>query len=82
METKKNYVIGESSALFLKTLEKCEELQSGFIDALELMYGEEEGNKRFNEHHHQLEEIERVIMEYLRINFISEMNGKNETITL
>ena len=82
METEKKYIIGKESALLLKALEKCEEFQSSFIDALILMYGDEDGNKRFNEHHHQFEEVERTIMEYLRINFISEMTGKNETITL
>lgn len=82
MEQKRKYIIGEESALLLKALEKCEEFQSSFIDALVLMYGDEDGNKRFNEHHHQFEEVERTIMEYLRINFISEMTGKNETITL
>lgn len=82
MEQKRKYIIGEESALLLKALEKCEEFQSSFIDALILMYGDEDGNKRFNEHHHQFEEVERTIMEYLRINFISEMTGKNETITL
>ena len=81
--TKKNYVIGESSQRFLIALEKYHEFQDSLIDAYNFMYGEEWGNEYFSRVSDKLDEIERTaIMEYLRINFVTEMGLGKDTINL
>lgn len=80
---KKNYVIGESSQRLLIALDKFHEFQTSLIDALTSIYGEEEGEKRFLELKERLEDIERSgIMEYLRINFGTQMGTGQDTIEL
>ena len=81
--TKKNYVIGESSQRLLIALEKYHEFQDSLIDAYNFMYGEEWGNEYFSRVSDKLDEIERTaIMEYLRINFVTEMGLGKDTINL
>ncbi len=81
--TKKNYVIGESSQRLLTALEKYHEFQESLIDAYNEMYGEEGGNEHFAKVSDKLDELERTaIMEYLRINFVTEMGLGKDTITL
>lgn len=81
--TKKNYVIGESSQRLLIALEKYHEFQESLIDAYNLMYGEEGGNEHFSRVSDKLDELERTaIMEYLRINFVTEMGLGKDTINL
>lgn len=82
MKTNSKYIIGESSEHYLNALEAFQVFQDRFIQALEFSYGDEQANEYFMEHNPKFEEIERIIMDYLRINFILEMNGKNKTITL
>lgn len=82
MKTSKKYTIGESSELYLNALEEFQVFKDRFLNALEFAYGEEEANTFFMEHNPQFESIEHIIMDYLRINLISEMTGKNKTITL
>jgi hypothetical protein len=81
--TKKNYVIGESSQRLLIALEKYHEFQDSLIDAYNFMYGEEWGNEYFSRVSDKLDEIERTaIMEYLRVNFVTEMGLGKDTINL
>lgn len=81
--TKKNYVIGESSQRLLTALEKYHEFQDSLIDAYNFMYGEEWGNEYFSRVSDKLDEIERTaIMEYLRVNFVTEMGLGKDTINL
>ena len=80
---KKKYVIGETSKRFLIALEKFQDFETSLLDALEGMYGEEEGTKYFLELNPKLEELQRsAIMEYLRLNFVAEMGTGRDTITL
>ena len=47
------------------------------------MYGEEWGNEYFSRVSDKLDEIERTaIMEYLRVNFVTEMGLGKDTINL
>ena len=81
--TKKNYVIGESSQRLLIALEKYHEFQDSLIDAYNGMYGEEGGNEHFARVSDKLDELERTaIMEYLRVNFVTEMGLGKDTINL
>ena len=82
MKKEKNYIVGEESKKLLNALEKLQEFETSFLDALTLMYGEEDGNKQFNEHTPKLDDVGRIVMDYLRINFVSEMGVGKEVITL
>lgn len=80
---KKNYVIGETSKRFLIALEKFQDFETSLLDALEGMYGEEEGTRYFMELSPKLEEIQRsAIMEYLRINFANGVGLGHDKIML
>jgi len=83
MAAKKHYVIGEESQSLLNALEKFHDFQNSLIDAYNLMYGEKDGNEHFIKVSDKLDELERTaIMEYLRINFVTEMGTGKDTITL
>ena len=82
METKKTYVIGESSERLLKVLDLYKLFQDKLLEALELMYGEKQGSELYMEHDKELEDIERIVMEYLRINFTQEMGTGKEVVII
>ena len=82
MKTSKKYVIGESSERLLKALDVFGLFQTELLEALEFMYGELKGGELFAENTQKLEEVERIVMEYLRINFTSEMGTGKEIVTL
>lgn len=52
------------------------------MDALTEEYGEKQGINFYHEHNEQLESIERIIMEYLRIRFSWEIGTDKAEITL
>ena len=82
MEKEKKYIIGEESKRLLNALEKFQEFQNTLTDALISMYGEDGGAQFFNEHKKDLDNVERIVMEYLRINFTTNMGFGNDTIEL
>ena len=82
MNKEKNYIIGEESKKLLNALEILQEFKCSFLDALTLMYSEEQGNELFNEHNPKIEDVERIVMDYLRINFVTEMGEGKDEITL
>ena len=82
MKTDKHFIIGESSKKFLMALEAFQDFKNLFMDALEYQQGEEQANQFFMEHLPKFEDVERIIMDYLRINFTSETADENETITI
>ena len=82
METRKQYVIGESSERLLKALDVFNLFQAELLEALEFMYGELKGGELFAESTPKLEDIERIVMEYLRVNFTSELGTGKEIVTL
>lgn len=82
MKTSKKYVIGESSERLLKALDVFSLFQTELLEALEFMYGEAKGGEFFAENTQKLEDVERIVMEHLRINFTSEMGTGKEIVTL
>ena len=82
MEKKKEFIIGDVSYCYLQALEKYQIFKDQLLEALIMQYGEEAGNERFCEHRPKLEDVERIIMEYLRIEFTSEMTGKNDIVNI
>lgn len=79
MATKKPYTIGEDSRRLLDTLDAYQAFIGEFLDALVQIYGEESGHKFYDEHRDTLDAVERIIMDYLRIQFTQEMaTGKTE----
>ena len=81
MKTKK-YTIGEESRQFLNALDTFQEFENDFLDALKHQYGEEQGDKLYNSHLELFEDVERVVMDYLRIQFTMLMGTDAEQVTL
>ena len=52
------------------------------MDALKFQYGEEQGEKFYLSHAEQLDAVERVVMEYLRIQFTMQMGTDAEQVTI
>lgn len=79
---KKTYTIGEDSRTLLDTLGKYQEFCNDFLDALTQIYGEEQANKFYQEHRDDLDQVERIIMDYLRIQFTQAMGTGKTEITI
>lgn len=79
MATKKTYTIGEDSRRLLDALDTYQVFVGEFLDALVQIYGEESGNKFYQEHRDTLDAVERIIMEYLRIQFTTQGMGTGKT---
>ena len=82
MDKKRQYTVGENSRRFLNALDTFQEFENDFLDALQHQYGEEQGEKMYLEHLQQFEDVERVIMEYLRIQFTTTLGGDTEQVML
>ena len=82
MEKEKNYIIGEESKSLLIALDKLVAFENSFCNALTQMYGEEQGTDFFIKHAPKIEDIARIIMDYLRVNFVVEMGRDNKVINL
>lgn len=78
----KRYNVGEESRRFLYALDTFERFESVFFDALCKQYGEEAGERFYHEHDEQLEAVERIIMEYLRIQFTQGMGTDAVEVTI
>ena len=69
----KQYTVGENSRQFLNALDTFQQFENDFLDALQAQYGEEQGEKFYFQHLQQFEDVERVVMDYLRIQFTQQM---------
>lgn len=78
----KQYIIGEYSRRFLSALDKFQEFKEEFFEALQHQYGEEPGERLFQEHVDKYDALERVLMDYFRYNLTMEMGTDKETITI
>ena len=79
---KRQYTIGEQSRLFLDALDTFQRFENALLDALTATYGEERGNRFFNDSHEQREAVERVVMDYLRVSFTMQMGTDAEQVTI
>jgi len=78
----KQYTIGEQSRKFLNALDTFQRFENDFLDALQAQYGEEQGEQFYLKHVEQFEDVERTVMEYLRIQFTILMGTDAETVAL
>lgn len=78
----KQYTVGENSRQFLNALDTFQQFENDFLDALIFQYGEEQGDKMYNSHLQQLEDVERIVMDYLRIQFTIQMGTDAEQVTI
>lgn len=76
---KKTYTIGEDSRRLLDTLDTYQAFCSELLDTLVQIYGEEHAHELYQEHTKDLEAVERIIMDYLRIQFTTQGMGTGKT---
>ena len=79
---KKQYTISEESKGFLNALNTFQLFKDELLAALQLQYGEAQGEQFFLSHSAQFEDVERAVMDYLRIQFIQQMGTTAERITI
>lgn len=79
---KKTYTIGEDSRRLLDALDAFQVFNGELLDALVHIYGEDSGHKFYQEHRDDLDKVERIVMEYLRIQFTQEMATGKAEITI
>ena len=84
MATTKQYIIGKESTLFLNALNTLQDFKEDLINALCFQYGEELGDKFYQEELCKIEGIEKAIMGYLQIQFVQAMADLNspEVLTI
>ena len=78
----KQYTVGENSRQFLNALDTFQQFENDFLDALQYQYGEEKGEQLYLSHLQQFEDVERIVMDYLRIQFTVLMGTDAEQVTL
>lgn len=78
----KRYTVGEESRRFLNALDTLQRFESDFFDALCKQYGDEAGERFYHTHDEQLEAVERIVMEYLRIQFTQGMGTDTVEVTI
>ena len=78
----KQYTIGEQSQKFLNALDTFQRFENDFLNALQFQYGEEQGEQYYLQHVQQFEDVERTVMDYLRIQFTIQMGTDAETVAL
>lgn len=81
-ETTKQYTVGEDSRRFLYALDTFQQFKNTFLDALQNLYGEEQGEHLYLEHAPQFEDVERTVMEYLRVTFTQWLGGDDAQVTI
>lgn len=79
---RREYVISEESRQLLSALDKLIEFKEGLLDALTAIYGDKEGEEFFLEHTEKFEDMERIVMDYLRIRFTSERRVNGEAVII
>lgn len=78
----KQYTVGEISRQFLNALDTFQQFENDFLDALQTQYGDEQGEKLYLSHLQQFEDVERTVMDYLRIQFTVLMGTDAEQVTI
>lgn len=78
----KQYTVGENSRQFLNALDTFQQFENDLLDALQNQYGEEQGEQLYLSHLQQFEDVERIVMDYLRIQFTVLMGTDAEQVTL
>lgn len=78
----KQYEIGDDSRQFLNALDAFQMFENVFMDALQNLYGEEQGEQLYLSHVPQFEDVERTVMDYLRILFTQQMGTADERVTI
>lgn len=78
----KQYTVGENSRQFLNALDTFQQFENDLLDALQNQYGEEQGEQLYLSHLQQFEDVERIVMDYLRIQFTLLMGTDAEQVTL
>ena len=69
----KTYTIGTATRRYLDALDAFEQFKNVFYNSLTEEYGEQSGDEMFQSHAELFEDVERAVMEYMRIQFITEM---------
>lgn len=78
----KQYTVGEDSRRFLYALDTFQQFENALLDALQQVYGEEQGERLYLSHNEQFEGVERIVMDYLRIQFTQGMGANAEQVTI
>ena len=78
----KQYTVGEESRLFLDALDAFAVFENKLIEAWTAAYDEDTAARFYNEHAEQFDNVERVVMDYLRVLFTSEMGTGKTAVVL
>jgi len=78
----KQYKVGENSRKFLDALDVFAQFRNAFITALTETYGDDMADNFYSEYAEKLDDVERIIMDYLRVLFLEEMGTGKEIITI
>ena len=76
------YTIGADTRHYLDALNAFAQFKTVFSDALTAVYGEEQGEKFLLSHTEQFDEMERMILDYMRVGLTSEMGTGKKVITI
>ena len=76
------YTIGEDTRHYLDALNAFAKFKTAFSDALNSVYGEEQGEKFYFSHTEQFDEIERTVLDYMRVGLTGEMGTGKQVITI
>ena len=79
---KKQYTVGDNSRRFLDALDTFQVFKNDLLHALTATYGEERGEQFYNAHGEQLEQVERIVMDYLRPLFAMGMGTQADRVEL
>ncbi len=78
----KQYTVGSESQCFLDALNTFQLFKNELLAALQRQYGDAQGEQFFLSHTAQFEDIERAVMDYLRIQFTLQMGTSANNVTL
>lgn len=74
----KTYKIGEYSRRFLDALDAFQVFKNSYLDALTSLYDEEQGARLFADDADKLDDVERAVMDYLRICFTEALGATQD----
>jgi len=69
METTRQYTVGDNSRRLLDAFFAFQDFKDKYLDALIEIYGEEQGNKLFNESWDEFNYCDNIVWEYLKVQF-------------
>ena len=78
----KTYTIGDATRRYLDALDAFAKFTNTFYDALTDEYGEKAGDEMYQTHVAQFEDVERTVMDYMRVQLTQEMGGDRTEITI